>query len=150
MSEQAGHETASAARAQHSAPTRTGWAGWVYFGGTMLILAGTFNLVEGLVALFNDQYYVPTRQGLLVFDITGWGWIHLIIGALAVIIGIGLFAGAMWARVSGVILAGLNALAQLAFLSAYPLWAAIVIAIDILIIWALIVHGDEVKFTEDW
>jgi hypothetical protein len=136
--------------ATHLTAKRTGWVGWVYFAGTMLVLVGTFNLIEGLVALFNDQYYVPTRQGPLVLDITGWGWIHLIIGGLAVIVGIGLFSGATWARVSGVILAGLNAIAQLAFLSAYPLWATIVITLDILVIWALIVHGDEAKSTEDW
>jgi hypothetical protein len=135
--------------ATHRTARRTGWVGWVYFAGAMLVLVGTFNLIEGLVALFNDQYYVPTRQGLLVFDITGWGWIHLIVGGFAVIVGIGLFSGATWARVFGVILAGLNAIAQLAFLSAYPLWAAIVITLDILVIWALIVHGDEAKSTED-
>jgi hypothetical protein len=143
MSQHAVHGTASGAR-------RTGWVGWVYFAGTMLVLVGTFNLIEGLVALFNDQYYVPTQQGLLVFDITRWGWIHLIMGGLAVIVGIGLVTGAMWARIAGVALAGLNAIAQLAFLSAYPLWATIVITIDVLIIWALIVHGDEAKSTEDW
>jgi len=129
----------------HGTVRRTGWVGWVYFAGTMLLLVGSFNLIEGLVALFNDQYYVPTRQGLLMFDLTGWGWIHLIMGILAIGVGIGLFSGAMWARIGGVAFAGLNVLLQLAFLSAYPLWATIVIAIDILIIWALIVHGDETK-----
>lgn len=128
---------------------QTGWVGWVYFAGTMLILLGSFNAIEGLVALFNDQYYVPTRQGLLVFDLTAWGWIHLFVGGLAVIAGVGLFTGAMWARVFGVILASVNAIAQLAFLSAYPVWAMIVIALDVLVIWALIVHGAEAKSTAD-
>lgn len=136
-------------RAVHGTVRRSGWVGWVFFAGAMLLLVGSFNLIEGLVALFNDQYYVPTQQGLLVFDITGWGWIHLIMGGLAVIVGIGLFSGATWARIGGVAFAGFNALLQLAFLSAYPLWATIVITIDILIIWALIVHGDEAKSTED-
>jgi hypothetical protein len=129
---------------------RTGWVGWIFFAGTLLILLGVFNLIEGLVALFNDDYYVPTAQGLLVFDLTGWGWIHLVTGVLAIAIGVGLFSGAMWARVCGVILVGLNAIAQLAFLSAYPLWAVIVIALDVLVIWALVVHGAEAKSTEDW
>jgi hypothetical protein len=149
MSEQTVPGTAGRAGAAHGTPRRTGWVGWIYFGGTMLVLAGTFNIIEGLVALFNDQYYVPTRQGLLVFDVTGWGWIHLVIGGLAIIVGVGLFTGATWARVAGVILAGVNAIAQLAFLSAYPLWAIIVITLDVLIIWALIVHGAEAKSTED-
>jgi hypothetical protein len=149
MSEHTVHRTDGSSAANRT-PHRTGWVGWVYFGGTMLVLVGTFNIIEGLVALFNDQYYVPTRQGLLVFDVTGWGWIHLIVGGLAVIVGVGLFTGATWARVAGVVLAGFNAIAQLAFLSAYPLWATIVIAIDVLIIWALVVHGDEAKSEEDW
>ncbi|HEV7648677.1 MAG TPA: hypothetical protein VGP26_10985 [Actinophytocola sp.] len=152
MSEHAVHDAGatSAASTTHgrSAP-RSGWVGWVYFGGAMMILLGTFNIIEGLVALFNDQYFVATQQGVLVFDITGWGWVHLIIGGLAVIVGVGLFTGATWARVSGVILCGINAIAQLTFLSAYPVWAVIVIALDVLVIWALIVHGDEAK-RADW
>lgn len=152
MSEHAVHGAAADTNGPttHGRPApRSMWVGWVYFGGAMMILLGTFNIIEGLVALFNDQYYVATSQGLLVFDITGWGWVHLIIGGLAVIVGVGLFTGATWARISGVVLCALNAIAQLAFLSAYPVWAVIVIALDVLVIWALIVHGDEAK-NADW
>jgi len=113
--------------------------------------AGELQRHRGPGPLFNDQYYVPTRQGLLVFDLTGWGWIHLIVGIVAVVVGIGLFTGATWARISGVILAGLNAILQLLFLSANPLWAILVITLDVLVIWALVVHGDEAKSSaEDW
>jgi hypothetical protein len=139
----AGTSTSRMARARTR--SRSMWVGWVYFGGAMMVLLGTFNLIEGLVALFNDEYYVATPQGLLVFDITGWGWVHLIIGVIAIIVGIGVFAGATWARICGVILCGINAIAQLAFLSAYPVWGILVIMLDILVIWALIVHGDEAK-----
>jgi hypothetical protein len=125
------------------------WVGWVYFGGAMMVLLGVFNIIEGLVALFNDEYYVATPQGMLVFDITGWGWVQLIIGVIAVAVGIGVFTGATWARICGVILCGINAIAQLAFLSAYPVWGIVVIALDILVIWALIVHGDEAE-DSDW
>jgi hypothetical protein len=121
------------------------WVGWVYFGGTMMIMLGAFNLIEGLVALFNDEYYVATPQGLLLFDLTGWGWIHLIVGIVAIAVGIGVFSGATWARIGGVVLCAINALIQLVFLSAYPLWAVLVIALDVLVIWALIVHGDEAR-----
>jgi hypothetical protein len=150
MSDQTVHGSTTGARGTRSGPRRTGWVGWVYFAGTMLVLLGSFNAIEGLVALFKDQYYVPTRQGLLVFDLTGWGWIHLIVGIVAIAVGIGLFTGATWARVSGVILAGLNAILQLLFLSANPLWAILVITLDVLVIWALVVHGDEAKSSEDW
>lgn len=128
---------------------RSMWVGWVYFGGAMMVMLGAFNLVEGLVALFNDEYYVTTTQGLLLFDITAWGWIHLIIGLIAVAVGFGVIRGATWARICGVILCGVNAIAQLAFLSAYPLWGMLVIALDVLVIWALIVHGDEAR-DSDW
>jgi hypothetical protein len=149
MSEQAVHGTAAgteAPRATHARTrSRSMWVGWVYFGGSMMILLGTFNFIEGLVALFNDEYYVATPQGLLLFDITAWGWIHLVVGLIAMIVGVGVFTGATWARACGVILCGFNAIIQLAFLSAYPLWAVLVIALDILVIWALLVHGDEAK-----
>jgi hypothetical protein len=154
MSDQAVHGTpttgAGTARATRTrTESRSMWVGWVYFGGAMMILLGTFNVIEGLVALFNDEYYVATSQGLLLFDITGWGWIHLILGIIAVGVGIGVFTGATWARISGVILCGFNAIVQLAFLSAYPVWGILVIALDVLVIWALIVHGDEAK-DSDW
>lgn len=125
--------------------TRTRWVGWVWFAGVMMILLGMFNVIEGIVALFNDKYYVVGPQGLLVFDMTGWGWIHLIIGALAVVAGAASFTGAMWARVVAVMLATVNAVARLAFLSASPVWGTIVIALDVVVIWAVMVHGGEAK-----
>ena len=121
------------------------WLGWIWFAGAMMILLGLFNVIEGLVALFNDKYYVVGPQGLLVFDLTSWGWIHLIIGALAVAAGCALFTGALWARIATVVLATVNAIAQLAFLSAYPVWGTIVIALDVVVIWAVVVHGKELK-----
>ncbi|WP_370936602.1 hypothetical protein [Amycolatopsis sp. cg13] len=122
---------------------RTRRTGWIWFAGTITVLAGLFTAVEGLVALVDRHYYAVGPAGLLVFSLTGWGWVHLIVGVLVVLTGIALFTGAQWARVCTVALAGFNALAQLAFLSAYPFWGAIVIALDVLVIWAVIVHGDE-------
>lgn len=147
MSEHAtrGVPTGSAGSMQPRPSTRTMWVGWVWFAGVMMILLGMFNVIEGIVALFKDKYYVVGPQGLLVFDMTGWGWIHLIIGVLAVVAGFALFTGAAWARVFAVILATVNAVAQLAFLSANPVWATIVIAIDVVVIWAVIVHGGEAR-----
>lgn len=122
----------------------TGWVGFLYFAGTMAIMVGGFEATEGIVALFRDDYYAVTRNGLLVtMDYTAWGWTHLIIGLVAVATGVGIFAGQMWARVSGVVIAGVSALANLAFLPAYPIWCAIVIAMDVLVIYALTVHGRE-------
>jgi len=121
----------------------TGWVGWVWFAAIMMIMTGVFSVMYGLVALFKDTYYTVSSQGLLMFDLTKWGWIFLIVGTLAMIAGIALFSGAMWARITAVLLASINLIAQLAFMSAYPVWAMIAIALDIIVIWAAIVHGDD-------
>ncbi|WAL68349.1 hypothetical protein ORV05_11455 [Amycolatopsis cynarae] len=145
MSQHAHPGAAGGVRSTGRATTQTAWVGWIWFGGAMMILLGLFNVIEGVVALFNPRYYVIGPQGLLVFNLTGWGWVHLIIGILAVIAGLALFTGAMWARVTTVVLATINAIAQLAFLSAYPLWSTIVIALDVVVIWAVVVHGQEAR-----
>jgi hypothetical protein len=124
---------------------RTLWLGGIWFGGVMMIILGAFGAIEGLVALVNRDYYAVGANGLLVFNLTAWGWIHLIIGGLAVVAGVALFTGAMWARVVAVALAAVNAVAQLAFISANPVWAVLVIVLDVLVIWAVVVHGNEAK-----
>jgi hypothetical protein len=120
--------------------------GFVVFGGIMLLMMGGVQAIEGFVAILRDDYYLVSRNGLLInLDYTTWGWIHLIIGLIAVAAGIGVLAGQMWARVTGIVIAVISALANLAFMSAYPIWATIVIAADVLVIYALAVHGGEVK-----
>ncbi|MTD55199.1 hypothetical protein GKO32_14580 [Amycolatopsis sp. RM579] len=130
-----------------TAPVSTEYprSGKLMFGGVMMIVAGLFNVIIGLVALFNSAYYVTGPSGVLVLNLTGWGWLHLILGALVVITGGALFTGATWARVITVLLAGFNALASLAFVSAYPLWSIIVIALDVLVIWAVITADAEAE-----
>jgi hypothetical protein len=124
----------------------TGWTGWIGFAGMMLILIGCFHAIAGFVGLFKDDYYVVSKQNLLIsVDYTAWGWIHIAFGLIAVAVGIGMLAGQMWARIVGVIFAIVSALANLAFLSAYPVWSVMVIAFDIIVIWALTVHGGEMK-----
>jgi hypothetical protein len=120
--------------------------GFVVFGGIMLLMMGGVQAIEGFVAILRDDYYLVSRNGLLInLDYTTWGWIHLIIGLIAAAAGIGVLAGQMWARVTGIVIAVISALANLAFMSAYPIWATIVIAADVLVIYALAVHGGEVK-----
>jgi len=114
----------------------------------MMILLGLFNAIEGLVALFYNTFYVVGPERLLVFSLTAWGWVHLIIGVLVFIAGCALFTGAVWARAVAVVLAALNALTQLVFLSASPVWGVIVIALDVLVIWAIVVHGNELNREE--
>jgi hypothetical protein len=134
---------------RYDVPTRRGptaWVGFVVFGGIMLLMMGGVQAIEGFVAILRDDYYLVRRNGLLInLDYTTWGWIHLIIGLIAVAAGIGVLAGQMWARVTGIVIAVISALANLVFMSAYPIWATLVIAADVLVIYALAVHGAEVK-----
>ncbi|MEV6596258.1 hypothetical protein AB0M36_05250 [Actinoplanes sp. NPDC051346] len=124
----------------------TAWVGFVLFGAIMLLMMGGFQAIQGFVALFREDYYPVTNNGLvLTMDYTAWGWTQLLIGLIAVGVGIGILFGQMWARVLGIMIAVLSALANVAFLPAYPVWCTIIIATDILIIYALAVHGREIK-----
>ncbi len=124
------------------APAGGGWYGWVVFAATMLILLGIFHAIAGLVALFDDDYFLVTSSGLVVSaDYTAWGWIHLLLGAVLALTGAALFNGATWARVVAVVVACISALTNISFLSAYPVWGVIMITVDILVIYAVTVHG---------
>ena len=104
----------------------TAWTGWVVFAGIMLMMVGIFQVIQGLVALFDDGFYL-VRPGGLVVDVNynTWGWVHLIIGVVMILTGLGLMAGNMAARVVGVVAAVVSAIVNLGFISAYPIWAAI-------------------------
>ncbi|GAA3094518.1 membrane protein [Streptosporangium carneum] len=121
----------------------TGWVGWIWFAGIVMIVVGVFNLISGLYAILNDDLFVQVRNRLLVFDLTGWGWIHLIFGIVLVIVGTAVTIGQEWARVVAIILVAINAVTQMAWIAANPWWSLIVIAIDVIVLYALIVHGRE-------
>jgi hypothetical protein len=112
----------------------------------MMILLGAFQIIEGLVALFHQGFYLVGPQGLVVdVNYNTYGWVHTIIGVVAILTGVGLLAGNMAARVVGIAVACLSALVNLAFISAYPVWSTIMIALDVIVIYAIIVHGRELK-----
>ena len=124
----------------------TGWVGWIVFAAVFLIISGALGIIEGLAALLKDEdYFAVSENLLLTFNYTAWGWIHLIFGIILVLVGASLLKGAAWARVLGVIFVSLNLIAQFSFLPAYPVWATVAIAIDILILYALLVHGREAE-----
>ncbi|MFI7442797.1 DUF7144 family membrane protein [Nonomuraea indica] len=129
------------ARQQHV----TGWVGWVWFAGIILILSGLFNAISGLYAIFHRDVYIQAAGSLLVFDLTGWGWIHLLLGLALIATGIAVSVGQTWARAVAVVLVMLNALTQLIWISVNPWWSLAVIAVDVLVLYALIVHGREAK-----
>lgn len=124
----------------------SGWVGWIAFAGILMVMVGTIHAIQGLVALFNSQFYLVGPSGMMVsIDYTAWGWVHLIGGALIFIAGLCVFAGQMWARVVGTILAVLSAIANIAFVAAYPVWSIMMIALDVIVIMALTVHGSAMK-----
>jgi hypothetical protein len=130
----------------HRGTKPTGWVGWIVFAGVMMLVLGAFQAMEGLVAILNDDYYAVGRGGLVVsVDITAWGWVHLLLGIVVAAAGLGVMVGQMWARVVGIVVAVLSAIVNLAFLAAYPVGATIIITLDVLVIYALTVHGRETK-----
>ena len=127
-------------------PDPTGWTGWIVFASFMMILLGTFQIIEGLVALFDEGYYLVSPRGLVVnVDYNVWGTIHLLLGVLLLATGVGVLSGNLAARTVAVILAGLSALANIIFIEAYPLWSILIITVDVLVIYALTVHGRELR-----
>jgi len=131
---------------ESTAPEPTGWVGWIAFAGIMMVMLGSFHAIQGLVALFNDKYYLVGNSGLVVsVDFTTWGWVQLIFGLIAIGAGAALFTGKMWARVLGTVVAAVSALVNIGFLGAYPIWSMTMIAFDVLVIWAITVHGAEMK-----
>ncbi|HET6877327.1 MAG TPA: hypothetical protein VFH38_07345 [Jatrophihabitans sp.] len=122
------------------------WRGWIVFAGVMLMLVGSFQLIAGLVALFEDQYYLVGQNGLVVHvNYTAWGWIHIGLAVINMLAGFGLFTGKTWARVWAVIVAGLSAIVNLGFTSAYPIWVIMMVTLDVIVMYALLAHWDEMK-----
>ena len=112
--------------------------GWVSFAAIMMILLGTFQIIEGLVAFISPTYFLVGAEGLVVSASYGtWGGLHVALGVLILLAGFGVIAGQTWARVVGIALASLSALVNLVFIAAYPMWSIIVIAVDIAVIFAL-------------
>ena len=123
----------------------SGWAvGFIMFAAIMMIMVGVFQAIQGLVALFNDTFYVAGEKWVFSFDVTAWGWIHLLGGAVLALAGFFLLQGAVWARVVGVGVAIISAVLNFMWLPYYPVWGIVVIALDVFVIWALTVHGRDV------
>jgi hypothetical protein len=125
-------------------PPSSAAVGLTVFAGVIMIMVGVFQAIQGLVALFNDTFYVAGQKWVFSFDVTTWGWIHLLAGALLVVAGFFLFQGAVWARVIGVGVAIISAVLNFMWLPYYPVWSMLIIALDVFVIWALTVHGRDV------
>jgi hypothetical protein len=129
---------------QVAEPPSAAARGLIVFAGVLMIMAGAFQTFAGVVALFQDEFFVATRNYVLQFDATSWGWIHLLIGLLVLFAGFAVLSGQTWGRVVGITLAVLSALSNFAFIPYYPFWALAIIALDVFIIWALAAHGRDI------
>lgn len=118
------------------------WAeSWLMFAAVTMIIVGALQAINGLVALLNDEFYVNVQDYTFKLDITQWGWIHVLLGLVLILAGIGIYSGNVLARSVGVIIASLSTVANFMSLPYYPVWSVIIIAINITLIWALTVHG---------
>jgi hypothetical protein len=116
----------------------SGWAiGAIAFAATMMVMVGVFQALAGLVAIFDDNFYVVARNYTFNLDTTAWGWIHLVIGLTVFATGLGLFARATWAGIVGIAIAMVSMLSNFFFIPYYPIWALLVIGLDAWVIWAL-------------
>jgi hypothetical protein len=119
--------------------------GVIVFAATMMILVGIFHAIDGLVALFDNNFYVVARAYTFQLDTTSWGWIHLVLGVVVAFAGWGLLSGRTWARAVAITLAALSAIANFLFIPYYPLWSIIAIVVDVFVIWAVAAHGRELR-----
>jgi hypothetical protein len=122
----------------------SGWAvGLAAFGGAVMLIVGIFHAFAGLAAIFENEFFVTGRNYAYEIDVTAWGWIHLILGVVVAFAGISVYSGATWARAVGIVLASVSAVANFFFIPYYPVWAVLIIALDIAVIWALANYGPE-------
>jgi hypothetical protein len=122
---------------RHQEPV-SGWAvGAIAFAATLLALSGVFQMIAGLVAIFDDDFYVVARNYTFDLDVSAWGWIHLLVGIGLLATGLGLLSRRAWAGVAAIMLCMFSAVTNFFFIPYYPIWSLVVIALDIWIIWAV-------------
>ena len=127
-------------------PESETWAsGIAQFGAVILIMVGAFQAAQGLVALVRKEFFVSTNNYVFQLDLTTWGWVHLVLGVVMVVAGCGVLAKQTWAVVVGIVLCVLSALANFTFIPHYPVWSLVIIALDVLVIWALFRYRSEVS-----
>jgi hypothetical protein len=121
------------------------WSGWIGFTGCLVLVIGVANFIEGLIAVIRGQYYVLTSSQVIVFDVKTWGWIMILWGIIVAFAGLGLLAGAGWARWFAIIVGMLTFFTQLGFLGAaqYPLWALTILTLTVIMLYGLLVHWDD-------
>ena len=126
-------------------PHESRWAtGLVLFAGVVMMVTGVWHALAGLGALVNDKVYVSTPNYIYGFDLTGWGWIHILLGIVIAAAGFTVLLGMVWARIVGILVASVSLIANFMFIPHYPLWSILIIAFDIFVIWAVTAHGRDI------
>ena len=126
----------------------SGWAvGWTAFAGIMMVLLGGWWILAGFVALVEEEFFVVTQDWIFKFDITAWGWIHLILGIVILAAGCALFTAAVWARTVGVIFAVIAGLVAFSWIPWYPVWGILLVAASVAVIWALTANGRDITIS---
>jgi hypothetical protein len=140
-------QTGPSATSYRSGTYQSRPAGWVVgmsvFAAIVIITIGFFHAVQGLAALFRNEIYVVGAQYVFSFDLTAWGWIHLLLGILLIVAGFSIRSGRVWARSVGVGFAVLSMIANFLFLPYYPVWSVLIITLDVFVIWALCLYSAE-------
>ncbi len=129
--------------ARDTTRTDPGPTGWAVFAGVILLMVGFLNFFYGLAGILNDDVVTVGGRGVIVWDFTAWGWIHLILGVIMTLTAVGLFVASSWARWAAVFFATVNAIAQIGLITAFPLWSILVIALDVLVIYNLTTRWAE-------
>ena len=131
------------AQPRHSAEMNPWARGLAVFAAVMMMTVGVLHVIAGLVALFENEFYVAGARYVLQFDVTTWGWIHLLLGILVAVAGYFVVQGAGWARGVGIGLAALSLIANFLFIPYYPVWSILIVALDVAVIWALCVWNRD-------
>ena len=128
---------------------RSEWAvGWAAFAGLTMCMLGIWWIIVGFSALFGDGgFFVATGEWAFKLSAPTWGWIHVLLGVITLFAGYGVFAGAPWARAIGVILSVVAGVVAFAWMPWFPVWAAMLIAISVTVVWALTIHGRDITKT---
>ena len=130
----------------HKYPQASSWVGWIAFAAVSMVAIGAFHVIQGVVALVDPDYFPAVGRGPVSgLELSTWGWLHILTGIALVVAGLCVFAGQAWARAVGVAVALLSAIGSFGFLGAYPILSLLIIAVDVVIVLALTVHGSDIR-----
>jgi hypothetical protein len=135
-------ESVTGHRSSRAGRSTPAWAaGVISFAAVMMMLTGALQALTGLDALIQGELYVSTPSYMYELDVTAWGWIHLVAGAVVAVAGVAVLSGAIWARVVGIVVAALSAIANFLYIPHYPIWSLLMVVLNVLAIWALAVYA---------